>query len=95
MKVLMIAKERADEWVQGQYSLAEQFNAAGLTSNATRANHEANGLANIRAAMTTIDIPDGCVLAVVDPSWQFGARDPIWPNEMLSMVRVIQEVKLP
>lgn len=46
----------------------------------------------LRKAMTTIDIPDGCVLAVVAENAEKVAA--AYPNVAMPLVSLIQEVKL-
>lgn len=89
MKVLVMSEEQAASHIQGYKDVlemeitlgtydAEEIGAMKLRLAAVQA---------LRAAMTEIDIPDGCMLAVVPQLWS-------QPINGIEYRRLIQEVKL-
>jgi hypothetical protein len=93
MKVLVKTQQQVNELVLGTYSLAERLKATGLINEAAEVERKANDFANFRDSMTSIDIPDGCALAVVDNVLPklFPPAEVTW-NE--GYRRVVKEVKL-
>jgi len=66
--------------------------ADAIADEAMRVNEQIIGVRELHAAMTPIDIPDGCVLAVVAEDAARVATN--YPNVATRLVTLIQEVKL-